>query len=159
MPSDDENLPPITYIKARRFLVAVDLGPVRKGDHVLTVGEVVVALDTSRRPEDLWPDRPISLNPETHPRPPAAKKISGPHKKKTIKRKVTSDEVLNLIRAHQPINSKTISDQLEIERGDIGSRSQVTRYLFLLKQAGTIKPNPSDPKTETPRYILDKAVN
>jgi hypothetical protein len=148
-------------VPGRRVLVVNDLGPVHKGDHLIIVAGVVVALDTSRRPED------VAL-PGGHPRPPwsgnrpsisaASTMPARPPRKRHTKITLNEKQVLLLIRDHQPISSMAISDKLNLQRDDLPARGKITRILKALLETRQIKRHQDD-RTRSFRYELIPNAN
>jgi hypothetical protein len=115
---DDEG-PQTVLIPARRILVVDDLGTVRRGDHVLMVGNVIISIDTSR---------------DTSTVMPTPKALSAPKRRKRRANinEITQQTVLDIIREHEPISSMEISDSLNLERKDPSGRGKVTRMIHSL---------------------------
>jgi hypothetical protein len=143
-------------IPGRRVLVVNELGPVHKGDHLVIVAGVVVALDTSRRPEDVM--LPVA-RPPVWPSEPSepSDRVAAMSRRHYRKRKnmvgVTSKQVWGIIRDHQPVASVVISDKLGLERDDLPARSKVTRILKALIEERQIKRHQDD-RVRVFRYEL-----
>lgn len=135
------DLPPLEMIPGRRILVVDDLGPVHKGDHVVIVANVVVAVDTSRRPEDVrMPDQKPTVHayPEPVQRRQSLPQINAAKRKKHGRHGITDDQVMTVLRQHAPLSAVKISDHLGLERHDAGSRGKVSRILKALIEKGII---------------------
>jgi hypothetical protein len=115
---DDEG-PQTVLIPARRILVVDDLGTVRRGDHVLMVGNVIISIDTSRDTSTVMP-------------PPKALSAPKRRKRRANINEITQQTVLDIIREHEPISSMEISDSLNLERKDPSGRGKVTRMIHSL---------------------------
>ena len=98
--SDDA---PDFMIPARRLLVVDDLGTVRRGDHVILVGNVIVAVDTSRR--ETTPQQDLH-HPAT--RRPAAQPPAQALRQPPAQAPITEDRLLELVRQHEPVDSVTL---------------------------------------------------
>ena len=123
----------------QRLLVVNELGPVHKGDHVIMVANVIVAVDTSRRPDDV-------MSPSVRPTPPekaapAYRRVMPKrpsHHKKPLAA-ITEKAIYTVIRDNQPITSIAISDKMGFERNDVSSRSKVTNLLRRLVDSRQVK--------------------
>jgi hypothetical protein len=149
-----KDLPPTQTFEARRCLVVTDLGHVNKGDHVLLFGDVIVGVDTSRRPSDPIDYRHVLLESTIEtPRPSPFR--TGLKKKTDYPDTVVhAMDILNVIAEHQPIGAKDISDRLNIDRKDVPARAKVTKYLGDFKVRGQIKTDPNSPYPRVPLYVL-----
>lgn len=137
--------PATILIPARRLLVVEDLGDVRAGDHVLVVANVIIAHDTSHRTSD-------NLLAQI-----ASTKSAKPTARVTVK-DITHERVLMIVRERGPITSREISDLIGCERGDITTRSKVTRMITLLLSHHKIK-RITDERRRSFRYDLANRIN
>jgi hypothetical protein len=121
-------------LEGERVLVGNDLGEVRQGDHLILVGNVVVALDTSRRPTDPLILRSERSDPRTTgmPIPPRA------GASKAEKQAITAEIILKTVREHGPGVSMQISDWLNIPRDSTSMRSRVSYVLTALRKEGKL---------------------
>jgi hypothetical protein len=135
----------------QRLLVVNELGPVHKGDHVLMVANVIVAVDTSRRPDDMiLPGVPPLKPVPAHASPPASSAMP----RRVVRKKVvsiTEHQIYLIVREQQPISSMQICDKLGIERSDLPTRSKVGRLLKNLADTGRIRRH-QDERTRVFRY-------
>jgi predicted transcriptional regulator len=124
-------------LKGQRVLVGNDLGEVRQGDYLILVGNVVVSLDTSRRPTDPLIRR--SEPPLMHKKAPS--KAGGkPRRMASMaeKQAITAERVLELVQQHQPVGSMRVSDLLNIPRNSMSLRARVSYVLTALRDEGRL---------------------
>lgn len=137
---DDEDH---VMVRAERLLVGRDLGEVRQGDHLLVVGKLVFAVDTSR-PVSRQAVAPRLIAAAPVPSLPEKKQPEkrGPYRMRDVGQVlITEKMVLGTIQqARQPMSSLKIADALDIPRPDGSGRSKVARILNkLIAQARIVR--------------------
>jgi len=122
---------------AQRLLVVKDIGEVNKGDHIIVFADCVVAVDTSRRPDDVSFPRPVPS--ERMERVSRTAKPKKPPAADMPDEEITPEHVLEKIREHQPITSLYLSDKLGLGRANLKARGRITHILKNLCVQGTIR--------------------